>query len=152
VKWYRDFYSRRSGRFNCFFTFQVVPPGPHFPEKYHGKNMCGVVWCCTGQEDNADQVFGRIRNDLNPAIDLIGPISHPSLRKMLDPVYPSGLTWYWKGDFLNEISDDAIELFIKHSSQTPTPLSICVPSTGKSIASERTRPHGAAGTQPGQQS
>jgi FAD/FMN-containing dehydrogenase len=123
MTWYRDFIPGAPEDVNCFFTFLVVPPGPPFPENFHGKNMCGLVWCYTGPEDKIDQVFGPVRNDFNPAIDLVGPIPHPSLQSMFDPIYPPGLNWYWKGDFLNEISDDAIELFIKHGSQTPTPLS-----------------------------
>jgi FAD/FMN-containing dehydrogenase len=42
---------------------------------------------------------------------------------MFDPLYPPGLQWYWKADFVNELSDDAIQLHIKHGSQLPTPHS-----------------------------
>jgi len=39
---------------------------------------------------------------------------------MFDPIYPPGLNWYWKADFVNELSDDAIELYVEHGSAIPT--------------------------------
>jgi FAD/FMN-containing dehydrogenase len=39
---------------------------------------------------------------------------------MFDALYPPGLQWYWKADFVNELSDEAIRLHIKHGSRVPT--------------------------------
>ena len=39
---------------------------------------------------------------------------------MFDPIYPPGLQWYWKADFVNELSDEAIALHVKHGSELPT--------------------------------
>ncbi len=36
---------------------------------------------------------------------------------------PPGLQWYWKGDFVREISDAAIAQHVVHGSRLPTPLS-----------------------------
>ncbi len=42
---------------------------------------------------------------------------------MFDPLYPPGLQQYWKADFVNELSDEAIRLHMQHGSQLPTMLS-----------------------------
>jgi FAD/FMN-containing dehydrogenase len=42
---------------------------------------------------------------------------------MFDPLIPPGLQWYWRGDFVNELSDEAIALHVEHGSKIPTPLS-----------------------------
>jgi FAD/FMN-containing dehydrogenase len=39
---------------------------------------------------------------------------------MFDALYPAGLQWYWRADFVNELSDEAIALHIKHGAQLPT--------------------------------
>jgi hypothetical protein len=36
---------------------------------------------------------------------------------------PPGLQWYWRADFVDDLSDEAIALHIKHGSALPTPLS-----------------------------
>ncbi len=120
MKWYREFIRQAPDDINGFFLFLVVPPGPPFPEHLHNKKMCGVVWCYTGPLEKAEETFKPIRGFLTPALDFVGPIPHPALQSMFDPLYPPGLQWYWKADFVNELSDDAIRLHVKHGSQLPT--------------------------------
>jgi hypothetical protein len=39
---------------------------------------------------------------------------------MFDALYPPGQQWYWRADFVNELSNEAIALHIKHGSALPT--------------------------------
>jgi hypothetical protein len=123
LRWWSQFIQKAPTSLNGFFAFLVVPPGPPFPEHLHLKKMCGIVWCYTGPAGKAEQVFRPIRAYKKPALDLVGPIPHPALQSMFDPLYPSGLQWYWKADFTSELSDRAIELHVEHGSQLPTMLS-----------------------------
>ena len=108
---------------NGFFAFLIVPPGPPFPEHLHLKNMCGIVWCYTGALEKYEEIFEPIRSSLRPALDLVGEMPHPVLQSMFDGLFPSGLQWYWKADFVNELSDEAIALRVEHGSKLPTMLS-----------------------------
>jgi FAD/FMN-containing dehydrogenase len=82
--------------------------------------MCGIVWCYTGPLERADETFKPIRRFGPPVLDLVGPLPHPALQSMFDALYPPGLQWYWRADFVNELSDDAIALHVKYGSQLPT--------------------------------
>jgi len=42
---------------------------------------------------------------------------------MFDPLLPPGLQWYWRADFVNELSDEAIAKHIEQGSRLPTLLS-----------------------------
>ena len=79
--------------------------------------MCGIVWCYTGPAKKAEQIFKPIRRFKSPALDMVGPIPHPALQSMFDALYPSGLQWYWKADFVRELKDEAIALHVTHGSQ-----------------------------------
>ncbi len=120
MQWYRGFITQAPDDLNGFFAFLIVPPGPPFPEHLHNKNMCGIVWCYTGPLELAEATFKPIREQFPPALDFVGPIPHPVLQSMFDPLYAPGLQWYWKADFVNELSDEAIDRYIKHGSQLPT--------------------------------
>ena len=120
MKWYRQFIVTAPENINGFFAFLTVPPGAPFPEPLHLKKMCAIVWCYTGPLEEAERVFAPVRARLRPALDLVGPLPHPALQSMFDPIYPAGLQWYWKADFVNELSDEAIALHVKHGSQLPT--------------------------------
>lgn len=105
---------------NGWFGFVTVPPVPLFPEQYHLQKMCVIVWCYTGPLDQAEERFAPIRAFGTPAIDAAGPIPWPVLQQLFDGLYPPGLQWYWKADFFNDLSDQAIELHAKYAEQLPT--------------------------------
>ena len=46
----------------------------------------------------------------------------PVLNSMFDPLLPPGLQWYWKGDFVNELSEQAIARHVEHGSKIPSLL------------------------------
>jgi FAD binding domain/Berberine and berberine like len=123
MAWYREFIAKAPEDLTGFFAFLSVPPGPPFPEHLHNKKMCGIVWCYSGPMDQAEKKFKPIRSFLPPALDLVGPIPHPALQSMFDPLYSPGLQWYWKADFVNEISDDAVKIHAKFGSELPSALS-----------------------------
>jgi len=121
LRWYRDFLPAAPDDVYGFFAYLSVPPGPPFPEELHGKTMCGVVWAYTGPMDRAEATFAPIRRQFGPpALDWVGPIPHPALQSMFDAIYPPGDQWYWKADFVNEISDEAIARHVEHGTRLPT--------------------------------
>jgi hypothetical protein len=123
MRWYRKFIAKAPRELNGFFAFAAIPPGPPFPEHLHNKKMCAVVWCYTGPIKKGPAVFKPIRAFKTPALDMVGPIPHPAMNSMFDPLYPSGLQWYWKADFVREITDEAIALHAEHGARLPTVLS-----------------------------
>jgi FAD/FMN-containing dehydrogenase len=123
MKWYRKFITKAPKELNGFFAFLIVPPGPPFPEHLHNKKMCGIVWAYSGNVKKGPSVFKPIRKFKAPALDLVGPIPNPVLNSMFDPLYPPGLQWYWKADFMRELSDEAIALHAEHGAKLPTLLS-----------------------------
>ena len=100
MQWYREFITQAPEDINGFFAFLIVPPGPPFPEHLHNQTMCGIVWCYTGRHEQAEATFKPIRSFRPPALDLVGPLPHPALQSMFDPLYPPGLQWYWRADFV----------------------------------------------------
>ncbi len=106
--------------FNGFLAFLTVPPGPPFPEELHLQKMCGIVWFCTGSQEVADELLAPARAFGPPALDLVGPVPYPAAQSAFDALYPPGHQQYWRADFVNELSDEAIERHVEHGSQLPT--------------------------------
>ena len=124
LQWYRTFMPEAPEELYGFFAFLQVPPGDPFPAVHHNKKMGGVLWCYVGDMDKAEEVFEQIRGQLpDPAINLVGPVPHPALQSMFDPLYPPGHQWYIKGDFITEIPDEAIDEHIRFARMLPTPTS-----------------------------
>jgi FAD binding domain/Berberine and berberine like len=120
MRWYRTFIAKAPIDVYGFFAFHTVPPWAPFPEHLHHQKMCGIVWCYTGPMKNAEKVFKPIRAFKTPALDLVGPIPHPALQSLFDSLYPPGMQWYWKADFVGALSDEAIAQHLRHIEKLPT--------------------------------
>ena len=120
MRWYRNLIAKAPDDVYGFFAFIIVPPGPPFPEHLYNKKMCAIVWCYTGPLKKAEKVFKPIRKFKTPALDLAGPIPHPALQSMFDGLYPAGMQWYWKADFVRTLPDEAIEQHLKYAATLPT--------------------------------
>jgi len=120
MRWYGDFIRSAPRELNGFFAFLTVPPAPMFPQELHLKKMCGVVWCYAGDADKADKVFEPVKRFGPPALYGIHEIPFPALQSVFDGLYPPGHQWYWRADFVNELSDKAIGLHVEHGSRMPT--------------------------------
>jgi FAD/FMN-containing dehydrogenase len=123
MRWYRDFLPSASRDLFGFFAFLTVPPGPPFPEELHLKKMCGIVWCYTGPAEKADEVFAPILEVGTPVLHGVQTIPYPAMQSAFDALYPPGFQWYWKGDFVRTLPDEAVALHIKHGSELPTMFS-----------------------------
>ena len=119
MRFWRDTLEAADDDLSGFFAFLKVPPGPPFPEPLHLRTMCGVVWCYTGDLEKAEEVFRPVREFGPPALDLVGALPVPALQSMFDALYPRGLQWYWRADFVQELSDEAIAQHVEHGSRVP---------------------------------
>jgi hypothetical protein len=120
MRFYDGFLADSSDDLNGVFVFLTVPPGPPFPEELHLKKMCGIVWCYVGPQDQADAVFAPVREFGPPALHGVQPMPFPALQTAFDGLYPPGHQWYWRADFVNELSDDAIARHVEYAEQLPT--------------------------------
>ncbi|MGX1885970.1 FAD-binding oxidoreductase [Streptomyces sp. NPDC055287] len=123
LRWYRDFLPRAPEDLNGFFAALTIPPGPPFPEEIHGQKMCGVVWCWTGDPDRVDETLAAVNDAGPPAFHFTAPMPYPALQSMFDELMPTGLQWYWRGNFFDRITDEAVDVHAKYAENLPTDLS-----------------------------
>jgi len=107
---------------NGWFAFVTVPPVAPFPPELQGVPVCGVVWCVNAPPRRANELLAPMRA-LAPAFDGVAEVPFPALQSAFDPFYPAGLQWYWRADFVDELTDDAIAAHVEHARRLPTPLS-----------------------------
>jgi FAD/FMN-containing dehydrogenase len=120
MKAYRDFILGAPENVNGFFAFLTIPPSPMFPEHLHLKKVCGVMWVCTGSPSAAEAATKPMRSVGTPLLDHQGEMPLPAVNSLFDPLYPPGLQWYWRADFVKELSDEAIQRHARHGAALPT--------------------------------
>ena len=118
LTWYRDFLPAAPDELSGFFAFLSIPPGPPFPEELHLRKVCGVVWTQAGEEEST--ALREARSFGTPLLDGIAPVPLPAWNTAFDAVYPAGDQWYWRGEFIREIPDEAIAVHAEYGPQMPT--------------------------------
>ncbi|MEO8483701.1 MAG: FAD-binding oxidoreductase [Acidobacteriota bacterium] len=106
-----------------FLAFLTVPPVPLFPPELHGRKVCAIVWCSTASAEKTEQVTRPMRTVGKPLLDAVGPMPFPALQSLFDPLLPPGLQWYWRADFVEGFSPEAIGKHLEHATKAPAGLS-----------------------------
>jgi FAD/FMN-containing dehydrogenase len=122
MRWYREWLPQAPENVYAFYLTAEVPAAEPFPKKIHGRKVCGLLWCYTGPKDQAQAVIQPARDVAEPLFEHVGPMPYPVLQSLFDPLYPPGYQWYWKGDFVRELTDAAIAEHLRFA-EVPTSLS-----------------------------
>jgi FAD/FMN-containing dehydrogenase len=59
-----------------------------------------------------------------PWFNWMGTMPYPSVQSMFDGLYPKGMQWYWRGDFVKTLPDAAIDAHLAQAARAPTELSL----------------------------
>ncbi len=113
LQFYRDFCSTAPDEAT------VIPGMITGPD---GNRIIVLIGCYSGDLDEGERVFAPLRGFGSPVADLFGPMPYTSLQQLFDPAYPAGRRNYWKSNFMDEISDDAIDTMVDWFEKVPSPF------------------------------
>jgi FAD/FMN-containing dehydrogenase len=124
MKWFRDNQPKAPDEFFMFFGLQSVPPADPFPKEHWSKKMAVIVVSHSGQLPEGEKAVNAVRAALpKPIIDWAQPMPYTMIQTLFDALLPKGLQWYWKGDFVKELPDAAIDAHLAHAAKLPSVLS-----------------------------
>jgi FAD/FMN-containing dehydrogenase len=125
MQWYRQFLPGAPEELYTFLGLQTIPSTDPFPGELWGRRVCVLVSCYTGPLDKAEDALGPIRRQLPaPLLDGMTTMPFPALQSLFDPLLPRGMQWYWKGDFVKDLPDKAIDAHLEYAARLPSELSL----------------------------
>jgi FAD/FMN-containing dehydrogenase len=93
------------------------------PDGSHGFAISAFY---AGPLGEAERVLQPLRQALPPVADRIAPISYVQLQKAGDASFPRGHRFYWKAQFLRQITEAAADALIDRFPSVPSPRSFFV--------------------------
>jgi hypothetical protein len=125
MQWYRDFLPKAPLDLGVFVGIKTVPSTEPFPKEIWGKKIVALIGAYNGSAKVGEKAFAPIRKELPAAIlDWVGPMPFPVLQSLFDGLLPKGLQWYWKGAYVKELPDQAIDVHLEYAGQAPSELSL----------------------------
>lgn len=120
MAWYREFLGQAPRELYPFLGIKRVPSAEGFPEELWNRRVCALISCFNGPENEGVLAMKPVREDLpEPLLDGMTTMPFPDWQTAFDPILPKGMQWYWKGDFVHELSDAAIETHLEHGAVVP---------------------------------
>ncbi len=125
MRWYRDFLPTAPRELCVFVGLKTVPSCDPFPREIWGRRICALICCYNGGEAAGMKAMRPVREALpDPLMDGMAQMPFATMQGLFDPLLPKGLQWYWKGDYVDELTDAAIAAHVKHGSKSPSELSL----------------------------
>jgi hypothetical protein len=122
---YRDFLPSAPEDLGAFVGLKTVPSMDPFPKDYWGGRACAVISSYNGPAEEGERVMARLLESVPPPIfNWMSAMPFPAMQALFDPFFPKGLQWYWKGDFVKSLPDEAIDVHIAQAAQAPSELSL----------------------------
>ena len=123
MRTYRDFLPAAAEDLGIFVGLKTVPSMEPFPKEGWGKRACVVIGSYNGSAADGQRAMAPLLDALPaPIFNWMGEMPFPAINALFDPFFPKGLQWYWKGDFVKSLPDEAIDRHIDEAAKAPTEL------------------------------
>jgi FAD/FMN-containing dehydrogenase len=98
-----------------------APAAPFVAPQWHGERICAMAVCYSGDLDRVDDVLAPIRALGDPAFDLLAPQPYTSVQSYLDATEPKGNHYYWRTEYVEELSDELLSTWRDLAEKCPMP-------------------------------
>ena len=140
---YRELTESAPRELTAVLTIRLAPPAPFVPPEWHGKPIVGMVVCYSGTDAATDLAPIQALGD--PIVDLITEKPYAAQQSMLDATQPKGAHYYWKTEFIPELSADFEEIFRAAALKVGAPMSQSIVFHLAGALNERADDDGAMG-------
>jgi len=112
-------------------AYLTAPPEEFVPTEWHGRAIMGIAGCWNGPPEEGERALRPLLECAEPIVDLFGPIPYVELQSLIDD--PPGYRNWWTAEYLEELTDDAIDAFVHYSNEMPLSFtqSLLVPWGGE---------------------
>ena len=119
LRFFRDFIKEAPEAYGAFPAFQIAPPLPFIPQERHGDTFCAAIVHWAGPLEEGEAAMAPFRDFAPRAAEMVAPMPYPALNAAFDGLFPKGMRSYWKGSYVTELTDPAIDAHVTHGPQVP---------------------------------
>ncbi|MHA6792407.1 FAD-binding oxidoreductase [Pseudonocardia bannensis] len=100
-----------------------APDAPFVPEEYHFMPGHALIVVGFGSAEEHAAAIAPVREVCPPLFELVTPIPYTGLQQMLDDAAPWGIRSYDKCIYLEELTDEAIDVIVGRAPDKASPMS-----------------------------
>jgi hypothetical protein len=111
-RFYRDFTRTVPDALGSLINLATLPDGTP---------AAVILIAYSGPLDDGERLLKPLREFGPPMADQVGPLPYIALQSIVENFNPPGLRNYWKSNYLQDLSDGAIDVLVDHYATVPAP-------------------------------
>jgi FAD/FMN-containing dehydrogenase len=133
LRLFRDVMNDAPPELSLAFVYLTAPDDEDIPPELRGRPAVAIAGMHCGALEDAEQALAPIRAYGPPALDAFGPVPYADFQCSIDD--PPGYRNWWTAEYLEDLSDDAIEAIAGLAAQHPAgPAQIFIAAWGGAVA------------------
>ncbi len=126
MRTWRDWSRVAPDEFCPDFLFWNIPAAPPFPEPLHGTPVAIASAMYAGPAEEGLRLAPQFPELGEPLINMTGIMPYLAVQSLFDPFFTKQLRqhYYWKSLYLDDLSDEAIDIFVDHALARPSPKTL----------------------------
>ena len=117
LRFHRDQFANAADELDITLVLLTTP---------EGAKVLALSVCYVGSIGEGERLLAPLRAFGPPLADQVEPISYVELQASADPLFQRGRRYFWKANFLRELTDATIDSFVDGFADVPSPLSLAV--------------------------
>lgn len=143
VRFYREYVTTVPDELFTILVFMTAPAAPQVPAHLHGQPVLTILLCYAGHPEEGERIVHPLRASVPPAADLVGIKPYTVVQTLTDAANLPGRLNYWKAEYLQDLTDAAIDILVEYTARMRSPFSkVLVPHLQGAIS--RVSPHETA--------
>ena len=103
----------------------TFPANPEMPPEMHDRPVAIIGGVYAGPVDEGMEATAPLRELGTPVFDMSGPTPFVDVQTGFDALFPRNtLRAYWKAQYVDELTDDAIEYLAGRAQERPAPMTL----------------------------
>jgi FAD binding domain/Berberine and berberine like len=122
---WRDYADRAPNEVTSVCVTITFPANPELPEAIHDRPVIIVGGVHAGGVEEGLAELQPLRELGTVLFDMSGPTPYVGVQTGFDPLFPRGeQRAYWKSQYIDELTDEAIDMLAKRAKSRPAPLTM----------------------------
>jgi len=118
---FRDLMADAPPELNAAAVLRKAPPAPWLPPDVHGQPVIALAVLHSGPAEEGLRAVEAIKKFGAPAGDVLQKRPYVTQQAILDATQPKGRRYYWKSEYLPEVTADAAGAALEHWAKIPSP-------------------------------